>query len=159
LDSRYSLDDVVLKAADRQTLNETRMKIAIPTWNGRVSPVFDTASRLLVVEAEGGGERSRFETDISEHFIPSKVMRLTGLGVETLICGAISRPLASMVTTAGISLIPWISGNVEDVLQGFLSGTLFDLRFMMPGIPIPWGKGPRARHGRGRARRRGIHYP
>jgi len=46
-------------------------------------------------------------------------MRLTGLGVDTLICGAISRPLAYMVTTAGINLIAWISGQVEDVLQAF----------------------------------------
>jgi predicted Fe-Mo cluster-binding NifX family protein len=154
-----SLNDEALKAADQQTLNKTSMKIAIPTWNGRVSPVFDTASRLLVVEPGDGGEYSRFETDISEHFLPSKVMRLTGLGVETLICGAISRPLASMVTTAGISLIPWISGKVEDVLGAFLSGTLFDLRFTMPGSPGPWGTDPRRRHGLGRGRRRGIRYP
>jgi predicted Fe-Mo cluster-binding NifX family protein len=134
------------------------MKIAIPTWNGRVSPVFDTASRLLVAEAGERGEYSRFETDISEHFLPSKVMRLTGLGIDTLICGAISRSLADMVTTAGISLVPWISGMVEDVLQAFLSETLFDLRYAMPGSPGPWGRGQRGRHGRGRAGRRGIHY-
>jgi hypothetical protein len=67
-------------------------KIAIPTWSGRVSSVFDTASRLLVVEVGEEGECSRFETDITENFLPSKIMRLTGLGVDTLICGAISRP-------------------------------------------------------------------
>jgi predicted Fe-Mo cluster-binding NifX family protein len=147
-----------VKAADKKTLNKSTMKIAIPTWNGRVSPVFDTASRLLVVEAGNDAEYSRFETDISEHFLPSKVMRLTGLGIETLICGAISRPLASMVTTAGIGLIPWISGKVEDVLGAFLSGTLFDLRFTMPGSPGPWGTDLHRRHGQGRGRRRGIHY-
>lgn len=155
----YSFNDEALKAADRQTSNRANMKIAIPTWNGRVSPVFDTASRLLVVEAADEGEYSRFETDISEHFVPSKVMRLTGLGIDTLICGAISRPFAYMMTTAGIRLIPWISGQVEDVLQAFLRGTLFDPRFTMPGSPGPWGKGSRGGHGRGRARRRGIHYP
>jgi predicted Fe-Mo cluster-binding NifX family protein len=148
----------MLKNADQQSLNKTTMKIAIPTWNGRVSPVFDTASRLLVVEAGDGGEYSRFETDISEHFLPSKVIGLTGLGVKTLICGAISRPLAFMVTNAGIRLIPWISGKVDDVLGAFLSGTLFDLRFTMPGSPGPWRTEPRGRQGIGRGRRRGIHY-
>ena len=134
------------------------MKIAIPTWNGRVSPVFDSASRLLVVEVGEEGEYSRFETDISEHFLPSKTMRLTGLGVDTLICGAISRPLAYMITTAGINLIAWISGQVEDVLQAFLRGNLFDIQFLMPGRPGQWGKGPGRGYGRGR-RRRGIHFP
>ena len=135
------------------------MKIAIPTWNGRVSPVFDTASRLLVVEVGEGRECSRFETDISEHFLPSKIIRLTELGIDTLICGAISRPLVYMITTAGIKLVPWISGQVEDVLQAFLAGTLFDLRFMMPGCAGYWGKGSGARHGRGMGRRRGTHFP
>jgi len=135
-------------------------RIAIPRWNGRVSPVFDTASRLLVVEVGEEGECSRFETDISEHFLPSKSIRLTGLGVDTLICGAISRPLAYMITTAGIKLIPWISGQVEDVLQAFITGTLFDLRFMMPGCAGYWGKGPAGRQGQGGGRRRrGTHFP
>ena len=135
------------------------MKIAIPTWNGRVSPVFDTASRLLVVEVAEDREFSRFETDISVHFPPSKIMRLTGLGVDTLICGAISRPLAYMIGTAGIRLIPWISGQVEDVLQAFLTGNLFDIQFMMPGCAGRWDKGPGRGRGWGRARRRGIHFP
>ena len=133
------------------------MKIAIPTWNGRVSPVFDTASRLLVVEISKESEVARFETDISEYFIPSKSMRLTGLGIDTLICGAISRPLAYMITTAGIMLIPWIAGQVDEVLQAFLTNTLFDPRFIMPGCASPWGKGSGGRHGQGGRRRRGTH--
>jgi len=135
------------------------MKIAIPTWNGRVSPVFDTASRLLVVEVDEERECSRFETDITDNFLPSKTIRLTGLGIDTLICGAISRPLAYMITTAGIKLIPWISGQVEDVLQAFLKGNLFDMQFIMPGCTGYWGKGPGGRHGRGMGRRRGTHIP
>lgn len=135
------------------------MKIAIPTWNGRVSPVFDTASRLIVVQIGEGREIARFETDISEYFLPSKSMRLTGLGIDTLICGAISRPLAAMITTAGITLIPWIAGQVDEVLQAFLTNTLFEPRFIMPGCAGPWGTGPGGRHGRGGRRRRGTHFP
>jgi len=135
------------------------MKIAIPTWNGRVSPVFDTASRLLIVEIKEESEVARFETDISEHFLPSKTMRLTGLGIDTLICGAISRPLVYMITTAGIKLIPWISGQVEEVVQAFLTNTLFDPRFIMPGCAGGWGKGPGGRDGQGGRRRRGAYFP
>jgi len=134
------------------------MKIAIPTWNGRVSPVFDTASRLLVVEIKEEIEVARFETDISEHFLPSKTMRLTGLGIDTLICGAISRPLVYMITTAGIKLIPWISGQVEEVVQAFLTNTLFDPQFIMPGCAGAWGKGTGGKNGKGR-RRRGTRFP
>lgn len=136
------------------------MKVALPTWNGRVSPVFDVASRLLVVEVGEEGERSRFEAAIGEHFLPSKTMRLTELGVDTLICGAITGPLAHMIRNAGIELIPWVSGQVEEVLQAFLRGNMFNPQFMMPGSAGHWGKGPGRRHRRGMGRRRGgIHAP
>ena len=37
------------------------MKIAIPIWEGdKISPVLDTALRLLVVETENKSEVSRF---------------------------------------------------------------------------------------------------
>jgi predicted Fe-Mo cluster-binding NifX family protein len=130
------------------------MKIAIPTWNGRISPVFDTASRLLVLDIREKHEVARFETDISEHFLPSKAMRLTGLEIDTLICGAISRPLAYMITTAGIKLIPWITGKVEEILQAFLNNMLFDPQYLMPGCAGYWGKGPGGQHGHGGWRRR-----
>ena len=44
----------------------TLMKVAIPTWNGRVSPVLDVASRLLVVEIEGGAELARSEVELGQ---------------------------------------------------------------------------------------------
>ena len=109
--------------------------IAISTWNDRVSPVFDEASRLLVIKAGAEGNDSRFETDISEHFPSSKIMRLNELGVDVLICGAISGQFAYMVRNSGIELIPWISGQVDDVFNAYLKGNLFDAKYLMPGHP------------------------
>jgi predicted Fe-Mo cluster-binding NifX family protein len=129
-------------------------RIAIPTWNGRISPVFDTALRLLLVDVGERGEHSRFEIGIGEPFLPGKTMRLTELRVDTLICGAISGQFAQMITSAGIELIPWISGPVEDVLKAFLRGDLFDMQFLMPGRPDYWGRDTGRGYGRGRGRRR-----
>ena len=130
------------------------MRIAIPTWKGRVAPLFDTASRLLVVEVDEEGEYSRFETDISEHFLHSKAMRLREMGIDTLICGAISEQGARMIATTGIALIPWISGQVKEVLQAFLRGNSLGTQFLMSGHPDYWDEGP------GRAKRgRGLRFP
>jgi len=134
-------------------------RVAIPTWNGRVSPVFDTASRLLLVDVKVNVECSRFETDISEAFVFGKTARLKELGVDTLICGAISGQLSHRIMIDGIKLIPWISGHVEDVLQAFLSKKLVDVEFMMPGHPDYWEKRPGRGYGRGRrSRRNDIHF-
>lgn len=121
-------------------------RIAIPIWNGRLSPVFDAAEKLLIVDIKENNECSRFETEIREDNFPSKVIKLKELGIDTLICGAISMPLFYMVKNSGIYVIPWISGLTEDVLKAFLDERLF--QFLMPGSIRYWGRGHGRRHGR-----------
>jgi predicted Fe-Mo cluster-binding NifX family protein len=75
-----------------------------------------------------------------------KVKRLKELGVDVVLCGGISNPLRGMTEAAGIRVIPWLSGRVDDVLAAYFSGSLTDERFAMPGRP--GRKGPRYRGGR-----------
>ena len=114
-------------------IGETMMKLAIPIWNERVSPVFDTAARLLVVDLDDGGERARDEIALTAEFPPHRVRRLVELGVDTLICGAVSNPLGTLVVSAGITLIPFVSGQVDEVLGAFMAGRLDDTGYLMPG--------------------------
>ncbi|MCK4341845.1 MAG: NifB/NifX family molybdenum-iron cluster-binding protein [Phycisphaerae bacterium] len=109
------------------------MRVALPTWDGRISPVFDVARRLLVVDVERDAEIGRSEVDLEETRLAARASRVTALGVHVLICGAISWPLEAMLTSAGIRLIPQICGPVEDVLRAFLAGQLPDEAFLMPG--------------------------
>ena len=118
------------------------MKIAVPVWNDRVSPVFDTSRHLLVVELVDGEEVGREEHTVTDAFPPFRVRRLKELGVDLLICGAISNPVACLINAAGISLMPWVSGDVKDVLDAFNGARLSDPRFRMPGCR-GWGRGAR----------------
>ena len=110
------------------------MKIAIPVWEDKVSPVLDTASRLLIVEVEDHKESSRFETFLDVQELNRRCVRIQGLGVDILICGAISQPFLTWLTASGIDIIPGISGHPEDVLEAYLEGNLSDSRFLMPGF-------------------------
>jgi predicted Fe-Mo cluster-binding NifX family protein len=109
------------------------MRIAIPIWEGKVSPVLDTASRLLILDVEGQKETSRFETVLDEQDLSRRCLRIRGMEVETLICGAVSRPFSRMLIASGIDVIPEISGHAEDVLKAYLQGNLFHPKFLMPG--------------------------
>jgi len=109
------------------------MKIAVSVWEGRVSPVFDYASRLLVLDVETSGESSRFEVFLDEQACSRKCSRIRVLGVEVLICGAISRYLHGILMATGIRVIPWVCGSVSDVVNAFLDGTLSEPRYRMPG--------------------------
>jgi predicted Fe-Mo cluster-binding NifX family protein len=110
------------------------MKIGIPVWEDKISPVMDTACRLLVVEVDGKREASRFETYLDVRGVTNRCFRIQGLGLDTLICGAISRPFSRSLVASGIKIIQGISGHPEDVLDAYLHGNLLDSRFLMPGF-------------------------
>ena len=76
--------------------------------------------------------------------------RLAQQGVDTLICGAISRALESLLTARGVQVIPRVCGSVDEVLGAFCTGELDDERFAMPGCC----DGRRRRQRRCRSRRR-----
>jgi len=127
------------------------MRIAIPAREDLVSPAFDFARRLLLVELENDREAKRSAVVLPPESAPRRAERLRDLGVDILICGAISRDLAGWATRGGIEILPYVSGPIDEVLKAYVSGQLADPRFVLPGC---W---PGARKGfrRCRLRRRG----
>jgi len=109
------------------------MKVGIPTWSGRISPVFDVARHLLVVDVKDGEEVGRFDAAIEETQPAPRARCVAQLGVKVLICGAVSVPLEAMLVAAGVQVILHVCGPVEEVLQAFVSGRLTDQTFVMPG--------------------------
>ncbi len=109
------------------------MRTAIPIADGRISPVFDVARRLLVVDVENKREIRRAEEVLEESELAARARRVAELGVGVLICGAISRPLEAMLLSAGVEVISQTCGPVEDVLRTFVSGQLSEQAFVIPG--------------------------
>lgn len=109
------------------------MKVAIPHWQGRVSPVFDVAGNVLVVEICDGVEHSREDVVLDAEDPQLRAARLAQTGADLLICGAISWPLEMALSAAGIDVIPQTCGDVEQVLAAFAQGQLQQDAFLMPG--------------------------
>ncbi len=125
------------------------MKVAVPQWQGRVSPVFDVAGQLLVVELVDGRAVAREEKPFRMTGFDERVQYLVDLGIDTLICGAVSQPLETLVAERGIRVLARVCGDVDEILRAFCAGTLEEDRFAMPGCC-----GTRRRF-RGRCRRWG----
>jgi|WetSurMetagenome_2_1015567.scaffolds.fasta_scaffold00229_28 predicted Fe-Mo cluster-binding NifX family protein len=103
--------------------------VAITVWNGLVSPLFDAAAEIVVVESRGA--RTRIDTGDR---MPQETARiLHDQCVRILICGAISAPALAVLRERGIRVIPWICGPVEDVLEAYGDRTLETREFFMPG--------------------------
>jgi predicted Fe-Mo cluster-binding NifX family protein len=123
------------------------MKIAIPVWNNCVSSAFDFAKRLLLIEIKNGSESNRIEIPLEKESDLQKAGRLKNLEVDVLICGAISRSLASQVASSGIEVLPYVLGPVDEILKAYMTGQLGQPKFAMP---CSW---PGARKGFRRGRR------
>ena len=132
------------------------MKIAIAIWNDCVSNVFDFADCILLVEIDGDKEISRSQISFESKSFPQRVSQLKSLKVDLLICGAISRVLAEMVTAAEIEVLAYVTGDIDDVLEAYRSGQLGQPQFAMPGCWPGARKGlRRSGQTRQRCRRRG----
>jgi len=122
------------------------MKLAIPIWNDRVSSAFDFAHKLLLIEFENDREKSRQEIALVDQSGPNRAALLKQLDVSVLICGAISRPLAEMISRLDIQVLPFVKGPTEQIINAFKTGRLNQPQYALPGF---W---PGARRGFRRCR-------
>ena len=125
------------------------MKVAVTVWEQRISPVFDASRHLLIAEIENARIVKRAKV-VFDPGMPSHLARtLKELQVPVLICGAVSRVPATMITSGGITLIPFIAGRVDRVLCAYAEGQSLVPAFVMPGCaetaedagtPVPMGR-------------------
>ena len=123
------------------------MTIVVPVLHDRVSPVLDTATRFLLVEYQQGKETARREVPLSAPITETSLDSVGELHPDVLLCAAVSEPLLRALEAQGIQVEPHICGNVEEVLQAFWGGRLWQPDFRMPGC---WG----LKRGRGCCHRR-----
>lgn len=109
------------------------MRVAVPIADGRISPLFDAARRLLVVNVKNECEVRRTEDVLEESGLAARARRVAELGADVLICAAISRPLEALLLSTGVEVVPQRCGAVEDVLEAFISGQLTEQAFVIPG--------------------------
>jgi predicted Fe-Mo cluster-binding NifX family protein len=109
------------------------MKTAFACWDNRIAPVFDTARQIHIVEAESGQIVSETQRTLSEDLPVQKTLKLVELDIGTLVCGAISRPMHGLLTAYGIQVVPFVAGDLREVIRAWLCGNLDREVFAMPG--------------------------
>jgi predicted Fe-Mo cluster-binding NifX family protein len=118
------------------------MRVAIPLWHGRVSPVFDEASRILLVDISEKQEQHRQEESLIARHPLVRAQLFPMLGVDLLICGMISQTQQTALASAGIRIIRHICGPMDEVIAALLDGRIENGALLMPGC----GGGKRLRN-------------
>jgi predicted Fe-Mo cluster-binding NifX family protein len=104
------------------------MKVAMAHWQDRISPVFDVADHLLLLVVEGRRVIGRKRLRLTGRSPFERAGELSELGVDVLLCGAISLALEKALIGAGIRVVGFLGGELESVIQAFLDGNLGDGR-------------------------------
>ena len=109
------------------------MKVAITIWDNRISPVLDSSHMLLIAEIENSKIMNKTNIAYNPQ-MPSRLPELLSeLGIEVLICGAVSQLPADMIESSGVKLIPFITGNVDEILASYAKSATVVPSYLMPG--------------------------
>jgi len=123
------------------------MRVAIPLFGTRVSPRFDCGPALLVAEVEDGAVGATEQVVDGSANSLERVARLRQLGIEVVVCGAITGFVLRHLAANGIQVYPWVFCEAGEALAALAQGRLAS----PPAGGMGRGRG-RARHGRGKPR-------
>jgi len=109
------------------------MRVAIPEHQGRVAPLFDCCRRILIVLQTRDTDKQVADEDWSALPRIARPGRLKNLMVDLLICGGISCWMEDQIHRSGLRLMPWIAGEVWNVLTALREGSICNPCYLMPG--------------------------
>ncbi|KAA3609230.1 MAG: hypothetical protein DWQ05_23130 [Calditrichaeota bacterium] len=99
-------------------------KIAIPVFGDRISNRLDCCENILLISIEDGVIKTRDAFRLT-HLNPAvKLAMLVELGIDVLICNGITEFYTRRLSDCNVQVIPWIYGEVDNVLACYLNGMI-----------------------------------
>lgn len=108
-------------------------RTALPVFMNRVSPVLDTCTRLCILNPGRGGRICRRTAPVRGKTLLERAEEIRGHGVAVIVCGAVGSVLYNLLTERQIEIVCGIAGDIDEVIEAFIGGTLSQARFRMPG--------------------------
>ena len=98
--------------------------LAVPVFQNRISPLMDVSNRYMIYETEDGEIKQKIDISLNTEGQPQRVEKLKDIGVNTIICGAVSGYMAHIVGEKGMRLLPMIYGPIDEVIDRYLENSL-----------------------------------
>lgn len=100
------------------------MRIAIPTYGEYISPRFDCAGTLMIIDPGEGETASPVEHNLSEVTDGTRPALLAQMNVTVLLCGGVRRCDLFALEGLGIKVVDGLMGFWRSILNDFLAGRL-----------------------------------
>ena len=108
-------------------------RTAVPVFMNRVSPVLDTCTRLCILDPGRGGRVRRKTAAVRGKTLLERAEEIRGHGVAVVVCGAVGGVFHNLLAERRVEIVCGITGDIEEVIEAYLGGTLSQARFRMPG--------------------------
>ena len=100
------------------------MRVAIPRMGALVAPCVGHCAMMSIYTIRDGGVADQLDFPLKSDDPVDRVRLLRDQDVDTLICGGIQDVLENILRASGITVISWVSGSVDDLLDLYLRGRL-----------------------------------
>jgi predicted Fe-Mo cluster-binding NifX family protein len=100
------------------------LKVAIPRFGEVVAPCFEYSATIAIFTLRGRKVIDQRDFCLQSRDAFDRLRLLRDQQVDTLICGGVQAFFEDALVESGVSVISWVSGSVEDLLQRFLAGDL-----------------------------------
>ncbi len=129
------------------------MILCLACFENRLASVFENSSEFRLYKTDGDDICPAGHLSLPSEDSTDRTSAILACGVHLIICGAISGCTRQLIENAGISILPWVKGDVDQVLAAYKDNSLDRLTMPgchnRPGMGIGMGKGP----GMGKCRR------
>jgi predicted Fe-Mo cluster-binding NifX family protein len=127
-------------------------RIALPINDSSLVCACDFSDTMMVADIVNGTVEKKSAHTFVDSFPSLRAGRLKNMQVDTVLCGAISDPLALMIWHCGIEVIPGLCGHADELIDAYIRGELahFHTPDFHPGFSR-WCR--RRKRGRMRGRR------
>lgn len=98
------------------------MKIAVTTQEGQIFGHFGKCKCFTIATVEEGQVKEKSLLDTSESGHDALVTLLAAENVKVLICGGIGQGARDGLASAGILVVPGVTGSVDEAINDFILG-------------------------------------
>lgn len=113
--------------------------LCLACYGDRLASVFDNADEFRFYEVDESQIYPAGHLSLPSKDPMDRTSAILACGVNTLICGALCGRTENQLINAGIAVLPWIRGSIEDVLDAFERNSMESL--VMPGCRAGVGDG------------------
>ena len=121
------------------------MSLTLAAYDNLIASLLETANRFVVLDMAINITSLKRIVAISDFALPYLMQLLHSNHITILICEAINGCMYHTISAMGIRVIPWVTGNVDDIISAFKNNSL--QQWVMPGCQNRFCRGKKERHG------------